>query len=148
MNVLQRLILRDHPDYDFEQYHFRAGDMVKSLDGGLFIVDYSACEYVEAFPLVRTLTYRKKEFQRVYYTDLPYYRKGEFVNSEYPIKDERIVKWEVGDIVCGEYGIVALLFQECGTQEFYGYVLDSDNSYYLHTRIYLPNPNRYYFKSE
>lgn len=36
MNVLQRLILRDHPDYDFEQYHFRAGDMVKSLDG-----DYS-----------------------------------------------------------------------------------------------------------
>lgn len=142
MNVIQKLILRDHPDYDFEQYHFQAGDVVRSLDGGVFIVDYSACDCVEAFPLKRTMKYRNKEWQKVYYKDLPYYRKGDFVNTPYVIKNERVIKWDVGDIVKNERNDVMLLFDSCGFQEFYGYVLDTSNTYYLHTRVYLRNPYR------
>lgn len=138
MNVIQKLIMNQCPDYDFSRYRFREGDMVETLDGALVIVEYSALEYVSAFPIRRSMTCRKKEFQRVSYSNLPYYKKGEFKHKSYPISNS--IFWKLGDIVRDEPGYVVLLTKEDGDQKFSGFVLEAENEYYLHTRIYIRNP--------
>ncbi|WP_289751762.1 hypothetical protein [Bacteroides acidifaciens] len=80
MDILRNLILNKYPDYDFDRYHFKSGDIVRTLDGAVICVRESALEYVDAFPIVRSMRIREKVWQRVPYTDLPYYKKGEFVS--------------------------------------------------------------------
>lgn len=142
MNMIQKLILKEHPNYDFTRYRYQAGDIVRTLDGALVVVEYSAIDYVSAFPVIRSLKYRNREFQRIPYSDLPYYKCGEFCAEQ--IKPKRKLKWSVGDIVENTNGDVVLLTKETHSQGFHGYVLQSEQGFYLHTGIYIQNPYRDY----
>lgn len=145
MDVIRKLILNKYPDYDFDRYRFKSGDIVRTLDGALVCVRESALEYVDAFPIVRSMRIREKVWQRVPYTDLPFYTKGEFVSLN--IKPTTSVKWKVGDFVTLDYeDSLALLTEEHKDrhQAFYAYVLRCSNNYYLHTGIYVENPMKDY----
>lgn len=145
MDILRKLILHECPDYDFDRYHFKSGDIVRTLDGAVICIKESALEYVEAFPVVRSMCIREKIWQRVPYTNLPYYRKGEFVNLS--VKPTTSIKWKVGDFVYLDYEEgLALLTEEHKDryQAFYAYVLQCNNNYYLHTGIYIENPMKAY----
>lgn len=137
--VIRNLILEKCPDYEFDRYRFKPGDIVKTLDGAIVVVEYSSISYISAFPIVRSMKFRKKEVQRINYKDLPYYDKGEFVNMSYKISKKVI--WKVGDIVKSEYDdTVLLISEEDKKQQFVGFVLCTENSYYLHTKIILNSP--------
>lgn len=135
MNIIQKAILAEYPDYDFNRYRFKAGDYVTTLDGAEVIVEYSALDYIQGYVIKRSLKYREKGSARIYYTDLPYYT--EFMNKEYKVS--KSLKWEIFNIV-RDGNTVVLLTKEVGHQKFHGFVLETDNSYYLHTGIYLENP--------
>lgn len=137
-DLIEKLILKKHPNYDFERYRFKAGDIVETLDGATIVVRYSACEYVEAYVIRKSLKYREKGLQNIKYDGLPYYKKGTFTNKLPKIT--RRLEWKVYDFVHLDNGnITVLLSDKVGHQAFYGYVLSSENNYYLHTNIYLEN---------
>ena len=147
LNIIDKLILQKYPDYDFDRYRYKAGDYVESICGAKMIVEYSAIEYVSAFVIRRSLQYRKYGQQRVYYKDLPYYAKGEFING-LPKVNETLY-WNVYDIVyLEESNMRVLLTQEVKHQCFYGFVLETENNYYKHTSIYLENPYKQYIINE
>lgn len=144
MDTLRKLILSKCPDYDFERYHFSSGDYVETLDGARILVTEPALEYTHAYVLVRSLKYREKGLQRISYKDLPYYKKGTFVNKLPKLNTSK--KWKLYDLVfVDEYFDMIVLLDECiGHQRFYAYVISSENKYYLNTRIYIENPYKDY----
>lgn len=147
MNIIERLIIKKCPNYDFNRYRFKSGDYVTTLCGAKIIVKESALEYVDAYVLNRSLKYREKGLQRVYYDDLPYFEESAFINKLPKIQSR--VNWKLYDIVHLELGnMTVLLTEEKGHQQFYAYVLSSDNNYYLHTSIYIENPYKDYIASQ
>ncbi len=139
VDIIHELVLKKYPDYDFERHTFVDGDLVSTLDGAVIIVRCSALAYVDGYVYKPSFKYHNKGEVRVPYSDLPYYKQGEFKSLGYnPIKS---LKWRVGDIVKNPtYGTVGYLFKECDHQRFYMYVLETDNDYYMHTGVYIENP--------
>ena len=143
MNLIEKYIKKKYPNYDFNRYSFQAGDCVETLDGALVIIEYSAIEYVNAFVIKRSMKFRERGEQRIYLSDLPNIRKGEFVNKD--IKVSESIFWKPYMIVHLERGdMTVLLLEEVKHQGFYAYVLSSENSYYLNTRVYVENPWKEY----
>lgn len=138
MNYIQKLILRDHPDYDINRHHFDAGDIVRLDDNSIIVVEYSAIEYVQAWVVRKGFKYRELGEQRVLYTDLPYYRKGDFV-SELP-KISTSIKWKLYDFRVFDDKRTGFLYEQKGHQEFYAFVISPMNDYYFHTKIWVRNP--------
>lgn len=142
-DIIRKMILTECPVYDFDRYRFNSGDIVRLDCGAVIVVDESCLNYVRCYVHKRSLKYREFGEVKVNYTDLPYYPKGSFVSHSYTIQKK--LKWSVGDIVTDPtYGTVGYLYKEVGFQEFYMYVLATDNNYYLHTRVYIQNPYRGY----
>lgn len=138
-NLMNKLILSECPDYDFERQHFVSGDIVKTLDGAVIIVTSSALEYITGYVYRRSLRYTKHCEVSVPYSELPYYKAGEFKSVEY--KCQKKIRWSVGDIVQDPtYGAIGYLYEQVGHQQFYMYVLETDNPYYLHTGVYIESP--------
>lgn len=142
VNIIRNLILKSNPDYDFNRYRFKPGDIVRTLDGAVIVVEYSALDYIKAFPIKRSISCKIRQFQRVHYNNLPYYEKDNFEPICIPIT--KSLCWKIGNIIVDEYGAKVLLFEEVEHQCFYGFVLETDNDYYLHTRIYVQNPYKDY----
>lgn len=143
MDVIRKLILNKCPNYDFDRHRFESGDYVTTLCGAKIIVKNSALDYVDAYVLVRSLKFRERGLQRIYYDDLPYFAKSTFINK-LP-KTQSSLNWKIYDIVHLEFGnMTVLLTEEKGHQQFYAFVLSSDNNYYLHTSIYVENPYKEY----
>lgn len=144
--IIQKLILEECPNYDFDRYRFQPGDILKMSDGAIICVEYSALDYVSAFPLLRSMRVREKCWQKIYYSDLPYYQKGSFTSLDIiPINR---LKWKVGDIVNMDKcdGKVLLTEEDdMRPQTFIGFVLECENNYYTHTGIYIENPMKDYF---
>lgn len=130
-------------DYDPNRYHFNVGDVVKFDCGAIGIVRTAAVKWVDICIHKRSLVHRNFGVERVEYKDLPYVAKHEFIPAKYTIN--KTLKWHVGDVVEeSNYGMIVYLYEETEHQCFYGFVLQSENKYYLHTGIYLPNPYRAY----
>lgn len=144
MNLMQKVILKEHPNYDPNRYRFKAGDFVTTLDGARICVKYSAIDYVVAYVMSRSLVYRTSGEQRVYYKDLPMIPKDGFINNVPKINES--LQWSTYDIVRGDYAnMLVLLYEELDRpQEFYGWVLSCENNYYLHMGVYIVNPYRNY----
>lgn len=143
MNILEKLISKKCPGYDFNRYHFNKGDIVKLSCGAVIVVEYSCLEYVQAWIHKRSLTYRDFTSVRIFYNDLPYFEKGTFTNYNYSV--QKRLKWRVGDIILDpKTGVTSFLYEETRPQEFYAFVLKSDNKYYMHTHVFVPNPYREY----
>lgn len=143
MDTIRKLILQDHPDYDFNRYRFQPGDYITTQSGSRVLVEYSALDYISGYVLSRSLVYRSLGQSRIQYTDLPYFNKEEFVNRRPTIN--KTLKWNLFDFVHLDDGDMLVLLTECvGHQEFIAFVLQSENSYYLHTHIYVRNPYRDY----
>lgn len=139
MDIIRKLILKDHPDFDFDRHRFSAGDIVETKCGAVVVVRTGGLDFIEAYVYKRSIRYREFKLVKIPYEDLPYYKKGEFVSKPYKLNKK--LKWQVGDIVLDPtYGTIGYLFQEVGHQRFYMFVLESDNSYYTHTGVYIENP--------
>lgn len=142
MNVLKRLILFKCPNYDFDHYRFKFGDIVETLDGAKIFVKSSALSYVEAYVLKSSFALRRFRYVNVPYDNLP----------DKPL-DEQIqvqtkLKWSVGDFVKESlYGMTILLTEKVDNG-FYGLVVESTNPYYRETSIYITNPYQDYIKEE
>lgn len=142
-DIIRKLIRSECPDYDFDRYRFKSGDVVRLDCGAVIVVAESCLDYVRCYVHRRSLKYREFGEAKVDYTDLPYYPKETFVS--HPYTTQKKLKWSVGDIVTDHaYATVGCLYKEVGPQEFYMYVLSTDNSYYLHTGVYIQNPYREY----
>lgn len=142
-DIIRKLILRDCPNYDFDRHRFSSGDVVKLDCGAVIIVDESALTYIKGYVYKRSLKHREFGEVKISYDELPCYPKGEF--KSYPYTVQKKLKWSVGDIVSDpNYGTVGYLYEEVRPQEFYMYVLETNNNYYLHTRVYIANPYRGY----
>lgn len=135
-DIIRKVILQRHLDCDFERYHYKAGDIARTLDGAVLICEYSAIDYINAFPIVRSISIRNKKFQRVPYTNLEYIKKGKYKKEEYPIS--KSINWKVGDIV-EQDGFIVLLYEEVRHQQFYGYVLEAEQKYYIDVRVFIQN---------
>ena len=143
MNTLRKLILKKHPDYDFDRYSFQPGDCVETLDGAIAIIEYSAIDWVNAFIIKRSMKFRQKGEQRINLNDLPNLRYGEFISKD--LEPSKSIFWKENTIVYVEHdNLLALLLKEVHFQGFHAFVLNCDNNYYLHTRIYLDNPYKDY----
>lgn len=145
LKIIQKLILEECPDYDFNRYRFENGDIVKTLDGAVICVEYSMLDCVKASPIKRSMKIREKKLQCVYYNDLPYYEKGKFNNS-IVVRPINKIKWSIGDII--EMDNMTMLLEDEDkdrVQSFCAYVLESKNNYYIHTHISIDNPMRHYF---
>lgn len=139
MDLIRKAILQKCPDYDFDRYRFKSGDVVKLDCGAVIVVRQSYLKSVWAYVHKRSLHYRNLGSADIPYDDLPYYKKGEFRHA--PYKLNKTLKWQVGDIVEDPtYGTVGYLYEETEHQCFYMYVMECDNSYYTNTGIYIQNP--------
>lgn len=139
-NIFIKMILKDHPDYDLERYRFKAGDVVRLNCGALLLVDYSAIEYASGYICRKSVLHRELKEERVSYDELPYFKEDEFV--PYKFKLNTSLKWKVGDFIRDDRGTLMYLYHETDHQCFYGFVLESAQSYYLHTRVFVMNPYR------
>lgn len=142
-DILRKLILKKHPNFDFNRYRYSPGDLIKLDDGAIVVVKEGALDYVDAYVYRRSVKYRFYSLVRILYEELPYYANGEFITEAYRLN--KTLKWSVGDIVQDpSYGTIGYLFEEVGHQRFYMFVLEADNPYYVHTGIYLENPYKDY----
>lgn len=142
MNVLKRLILSKCPDYDFDRYRFKFGDIVETLDGAKIFVKSSALSYVEAFILKSSFTLRRHNYAKVPYDNLP----DKPLDTQIQVQTK--LRWSVGDFVKEPlYGMVVLLTEKVDNG-FYGLVVESSNPYYRETSIYITNPYQDYIKEE
>lgn len=140
MTIIEKAILAKYPDYDFDRYRFRAGDIVQSNDGAVIIVIESSLTDVYAYIYKKSFIHNVHCKTSIPYEELPYFAKGEFKSLPYSLR--RSLNWRVGDIVQDpQYGTVCYLYADAGYhQGFYAWVLGPENSYYLHQGIYLQNP--------
>lgn len=143
MNAIEKLLKSKYPDYDLERYRYKAGDIIRTEDGAMIVVEYSAIEHIQGYVIKRSLVFREKGPQRIEYTKLPYYKKEKFKSEEFKINKR--LSWGLYDIVKTDT-MTVLLTKNVRHQEFYGYVLKSENEYYLNTHIYLVNPFKDYVK--
>lgn len=140
----RKMILEKYPNYDFERYRFKAGDCVKTNDNAIIIVKASALEYVTAYVIRRGFKYNKLGETDVQYSDIPYSKKGEF--KSLPYKSNKSLKWRVSEIREID-GMTILLYKEVEHQGFYGFVLKSEDPYYLNTGVYVRNDYRDYIQA-
>lgn len=75
MNAIEKLLKSKYPDYDLERYRYKAGDIIRTEDGAMIVVEYSAIEHIQGYVIKRSLVFREKGPQRIEYTKLPYYKK-------------------------------------------------------------------------
>ena len=142
-NSIKLVILEKYPDYDFDRHSFRFGDVLRTNNGALIFVLSSALLYVEAFILKSSFGFKKNTKMRIDYTDLPYYKKGEFSSEVLDVSKK--LKWSVGDLVIDDRsGAKLLLMEERDCGGFYAAILDCDNELYKETTIYIINPYRDY----
>ena len=132
-------ILAKYPDYDFDRHSFRFGDVLRTNNGARIIVIYSAITYVEAFVLKSSFGFKKHKRMRINYTDLPYYKKGEFKSEELEVSKK--LKWEVGSVVRDpRSGSKLLLIEQQEHGGFYALVLECENNLYRGKTVYVTNP--------
>lgn len=129
-----------YPDADFDRYRFKEGDIIELSDGAKVLCISSAIYYIDVYVVKRSLKYREYKQYRVPYDELPYI-KDNFVSAPYSIQKK--LRWKVGDII-NDNGNIVYLYSEQGHQKFYGWVIKAVNEYYLHTGIYIQNPNGCY----
>ena len=142
-NYVKMAILAKYPDHDFDRYSFKFGDVLRTNNGALIFVIHSAITYVEAFVLKSSFGFKKNTKMRIAYTDLPYYKKGEFSSEVLDVSKK--LKWSVGDLVIDDRsGAKLLLMEERDCGGFYAAILDCDNEFYKETTIYIINPYRDY----
>lgn len=145
-DVIRKMILAECPDYDFNRYRFKSGDVVKLDDNAVIIVKESCLTYVTAYVHKRSFKYHMYGEVRIPYTELPYFAKGKFQPYTYSIQKK--LQWKVGDIVEDPtYDMIGYLLSEQGHQRFYMYVLETDYPYYLHTGVYIENPYAEYVQA-
>ena len=138
MNWIEKLILKDHPGYDFSRYRFKDGDFVKLDDGAVILVKQSGLVSVSAYVYKKSFKYHEYIEYEIPYSELPYFKKGEFKSEPYRIKKSLL--WKEGDVVQDpEYGTVGYLYADLGEQKFYMWVLESPNPVYVHTGVYIEN---------
>lgn len=142
-NIIHKLILQSCPDYDFGRYHFKLGDVVDTLDGAkIFVID-SALDYVEAFILKSSFTLRRHTKCYVPYSNLPDFKKGEFVSEELHIATS--LKWQVGNVVMDpQFNNKLLLTEENEKNTFIGVILESEVPQYVGYSVVVQNPYRDY----
>lgn len=143
MNTIQKLILKKCPEYDFNQYHFKFGDVVESKDGARVFVIESGLMYVKAFILRSSFKYRRFQYATVPYADLPYYVAGAFKSGALPVL--KSLRWRVGAVVHDEWGVDILLTEE-QNNGFLGYVVSEDSKYYGMC-VFTMNPYRDYIQN-
>lgn len=98
MNIIQKLILKGNPDYDFDRYRFDIGDIVNNTRNySIVLVIESALDYLEAIVIKRGFGVNKGEVLRVNYDDLEYFSKGEYIKPEYSYQHK--LRYEAGDII-------------------------------------------------
>lgn len=134
----KKIILQKYPDADMDRYRLQPGDIVQMPDGAVLLCKQSAIMDCDFYVLKRSLTFREFKCYRVSYADIPKISR--------PTNDYKIykgLKWKVGQIV-DDGQVVVYLYEECGPQKFYGFVLQSANPYYLHTGVYVQSPSVYY----
>lgn len=137
MDILRKLIKREHPDYDFDRHHFSSGDILVTLDSAKIVVEYGALDYVSAFVVKRGLKYRELGACNIPYSDLPYYKRGEFQTAS--TKCSTSLEWKEWEFRQLE-GKVILLLNKVEHQTFRAYVLSSEDKSYEHEVIYVRNP--------
>lgn len=130
------------PDYDFNQYRYKFGDVVETLDGAKIFVIESALNYVEAFILKSSFTLRRYTTCMVPYDNLPKYGKEEFVNEQLPVSNS--LNWKIGNVVTDPQFDSKLLLTECVDGGFRAYVLESCNQAYVGCAVFAMNPYRDY----
>ncbi len=143
-DIMDKLILRLSPGYDFNRYRYKAGDIVTALDGAILLVKESAIDYVTAYALKRSYMFRNRGENKVPYSALPDIPKGSYVHPGYKVN--KTLKWKAGDIIIDETyeALTVYLYEEVHRQCFYGFVLAPENNYYLHSGIYIQNPYKDY----
>lgn len=133
-----KLILKKYPDYDLNRYRFKFGDIVTTNDGALIFVTESAIEYVKAYVLKSSFTYKRFQYTTVPYTDLPYYHKGEFESEQLPVL--KSLRWRVGAVVHDVQFDNYMLLTEERDGGFVGLVINPDSKYYYKTSVWVMNP--------
>lgn len=142
-NIIHKLILQRCPNYDFGRYHFKFGDVVNTLDGAKIFIIESALNYVEAFILKSSFTLRRYTKCNVPYSNLPDFRKGEFVSEELPLATS--LKWQVGNVVLDpQFNNKLLLIEEGEKNSFTAVILESDFPQYVGYFVCVVNPYRDY----
>ena len=138
-NYVKMAILAKYPDHDFDRYSFKFGDVLRTNNGALIFVIHSAITYVEAFVLKSSFGFKKNTKMRIAYTDLPYYKKGEFSSEVLDVSKK--LKWSVGDVVIdNRFNTKLLLTEQLEDGGFYGLVLECENKFYTETSVYVTNP--------
>lgn len=138
-NYVKMGILSKYPDYDFNRYSFKFGDVLRTNNGALIFVIGSAIEYVDAFVLKSSFGIKKNQKVKIYYSELPYHKKNMFTSEKLCVS--KSIKWSVGDVVIDpRYGTKILLTEERDHGGFYGLVLESENKFYIETSVYVTNP--------
>lgn len=98
MNAIQRLILKDHPNYDFSRYRFRECDIANNiLNMAQILVMESALDYVTGIVIKAGFGCPKGLVERFGYIDLEYISQGEYRRQPYNIQKK--LRYEAGDII-------------------------------------------------
>lgn len=141
-DILHKLILQRCPNYDFDQYRYRFGDIVETLDGAKIFVVESALDYVEAFILKSSFTLRRYTECRVPYSNLPKYGQDEFVNEQLPVSNS--LNWKVGNVVIDPQFNTKLLLTKSLDNGFTALVLESPVPPNRGCSVFVMNPYRDY----
>ena len=142
-NIIHKLILNKCPNYDFNQYHFKFGDVVDTLNGARIFVIEGSLDYVEAFILKSSFSLRRYTQCLVSYKNLPRYSQGEFTSIELPVT--KSLRWKVGDVVIDpQFNNKLLLIKEGDRNSFTAVILESANPQHVGYRVCVINPYRDY----
>lgn len=141
-DILHKLILQRCPKYDFDQYRYRFGDIVETLDGAKIFVVESALDYVDAFILKSSFTLHRYTTCRVPYSNLPKYGKDEFVNEQLPVSNS--LNWKVGNVVIDPQFNTKLLLTKSLDNGFTALVLESSVQPNYGCSVFVINPYRDY----
>lgn len=134
----RKVILAKYPDADFDRYRFQSGDIFKVGDA-ILLCKESLIMDVVCYVIKRSLLYRELGTEiKVPYKELP---KEPIMVTPTICKRN---KWKTGDVVQTEDNMTVYLYKEEHPHYFYGWVIQSENEYYLHTGIALPSPIYYY----
>lgn len=123
MDLIRKLILRDYPNYDFTRYRFRFGDIIKFRESYLFALESSLTE-CKFLPLSKGFGFDKMQEVKISYTELPYYKKGEFESIKYRVK----CSYEIGTFATTKEGDV--LITEVTENHVIGLCINPESDYY------------------
>lgn len=142
-DLMQKIILSKYPNYDLSRYHFKFGDIIKLDNYAKVFVVASAIEYIEAYVLRAGFGMNRFVRITISYDDLPYYKKGEFINSS--LRVSKSLYWRAGIVVIDPRNNCKLLLENEKGVGFEALILDSKIPSLIETRVYvLQSPYRNY----